>query len=290
MAGEDRRLREATAGCSLLILCATAGESAPIIEAMDFPTRLVAATKDVLVGHLADCDSPRVALAVSGCDKANAAHTLTVLLESMDPPPLLVLQAGIAGAFVAGEREVGARLGDLALATEEIYSDTGSSSPTGWLSAADLGLPIAEVDGRELGNIFEVEPRLVAAAASILSAETEDRSESRDGGRRILSGRRCVAGPFVTSSRVSGLQEEGEECRRRWGAIAESMEGAAAAHVCALYGVPFLEVRGVSNMVVDRDRASWRVEEAIEVASAAVMALCRSFYRLPVAHLMAGEE
>jgi futalosine hydrolase len=51
------------------------------------------------------------------------------------------------------------------------------------------------------------------------------------------------------------------------------MEGAAAAHVCALYGVPFLEVRGISNLVGDRDRQSWQVEEAVAVAGRAALAL-----------------
>ena len=56
-----------------------------------------------------------------------------------------------------------------------------------------------------------------------------------------------AAGPCVTSSRVTGTDEEAAILAERWHAVAESMEGAAAAHVCALYGAPFLEVRGISN-------------------------------------------
>ena len=52
------------------------------------------------------------------------------------------------------------------------------------------------------------------------------------------------------------------------------MEGAAAAHICTLYGVPFLEIRGISNLVMDRDRGSWRLERAAEVAARAAAALC----------------
>jgi futalosine hydrolase len=51
------------------------------------------------------------------------------------------------------------------------------------------------------------------------------------------------------------------------------MEGAAAAHVCALHDIPFLEVRGVSNLVEDRDRAAWRIAEAAAAAQAVVMRL-----------------
>ncbi len=60
---------------------------------------------------------------------------------------------------------------------------------------------------------------------------------------------------------------------RRWGALSESMEGAAAAHICALYAVPFLEIRGISNLVTDRDRGSWQVERAVAIAGRAALAV-----------------
>ena len=48
----------------------------------------------------------------------------------------------------------------------------------------------------------------------------------------------------------------------RWGAVCENMEGAAAAHVSLLYGVPFAEARGISNIVEDRDRSRWDINTA----------------------------
>jgi futalosine hydrolase len=53
------------------------------------------------------------------------------------------------------------------------------------------------------------------------------------------------------------------------------MEGAAAAHVCALYDLPFLELRGISNLVEDRDREKWRLAEAAEAAQAAALRVVR---------------
>ena len=49
------------------------------------------------------------------------------------------------------------------------------------------------------------------------------------------------------------------------------MEGAAAAHVCALHDVPFLEVRGVSNLVEDRNRNEWKIAEAAAAAQAVAL-------------------
>ena len=81
------------------------------------------------------------------------------------------------------------------------------------------------------------------------------------------------AGPFLTLSQVTGVRALGDALHRRSGALCESMEGAAAAHVCALYGLPFLEVRGISNLVEDRDRERWRIAEAAGAARLAVAAL-----------------
>ena len=43
----------------------------------------------------------------------------------------------------------------------------------------------------------------------------------------------------------------------------ESMEGAACFAVCRVFDVPAYEVRGISNLVGDRDKSSWRVSEAL---------------------------
>ena len=51
------------------------------------------------------------------------------------------------------------------------------------------------------------------------------------------------------------------------------MEGAAAAHLCMLYGVPFLELRGISNRVEDRRRETWDLDLAANRAQQAAGSL-----------------
>jgi futalosine hydrolase len=208
----------------------------------------------------------------------------------MDPRPRLVLQTGIAGALPDRSGSVRAKVGDVVIATQEAYSDTGSSSPGGWLSAAALGLPIAVVGDVESGGVFPVAERLTAAAVEVLSAagvETpRTAAEVRSGEilRAIPAERpRVLAGPCVTASLVTGLSSEAVQLAGRWGALAESMEGAAAAHICALYEVPFLEVRGISNLVADREREAWEVERAVDAASWAAQVLVGALDRLPLA-------
>jgi futalosine hydrolase len=41
------------------------------------------------------------------------------------------------------------------------------------------------------------------------------------------------------------------------------MEGAAFMYACVLTGVPFAQVRAVSNLVERRNRDAWRMGEAI---------------------------
>lgn len=278
LAGSEA-LREATHGCRVVLLTATELEAEPLRDALSSVRRFEVVTKMVSISTLHERLSTtggrrgrgrsglRVALAVSGCDKVNAALTLASLLQAMDPTPELVLQVGIAGGLPAVGGGPGAQPGDLVIATQEAYSDTGASSPEVWMSAGELGLPIAQVDGRELGGVFPMERSLVEWAVDTLGRTAWHGSEGAGKAPAVL------AGPCVTSSTVTGRQEEAWLIAERWGALAESMEGAAAAQVCALHRVPFLEVRGISNMAGDHDRSGWQIQQAAETAGRAAVAL-----------------
>ena len=68
-----------------------------------------------------------------------------------------------------------------------------------------------------------------------------------------------VRGRFVTVSTCTGTDCLGAESKvERVGAV-ENMEGAAIAHVAHLHGIPVGEVRGISNIVTNRDKKSWRL-------------------------------
>jgi futalosine hydrolase len=196
---------------------------------------------------------------VSGIGSVNAAHALTRRLLA-DPAVTLVIQTGIAGAYVGAALPVGA----VALATEEIYGDLGVITPKGWEPTSAFGIPLVEATaGRpQRFNHFPLDATLVREAASVCGA--------------LVS----RTGPFLTLSQVTGLRTLGDALFARFGAICESMEGAAAAHVCALHDIPFLEVRGISNLVEDRNRASWRVSAAVESANAVTRRLAEHGDRL----------
>lgn len=70
-------------------------------------------------------------------------------------------------------------------------------------------------------------------------------------------------GRFATVSTCSGTRLNGAELSQRWNAIVESMEGAAVAQICFRCGVDCLEIRGVSNMVEERDLDAWDIPCAV---------------------------
>ena len=83
----------------------------------------------------------------------------------------------------------------------------------------------------------------------------------------------AASGVFATVSACSGTREQALLLQTRFNAICENMEGAAVAHICRLYNVPMLEMRGISNIVEDRDPSAWDIRGASDAVSRAVIAL-----------------
>lgn len=182
-----------------------------------------------------------VVLIETGIGSVNTAQALTVALQEISPE--FVLQIGIGGAYLSS----GLDKGDLALATEENYGDLGVITSAGWSPADEIGIPVLSTD-RDYYNTYPLDPALVARAQHILEQ----------------SGECAMQGPFVTVQQCTGREDIGNELAARFNAMCENMEGAAAAHVCTLYAVPFLELRAISNLVEDRNKDAWDIPGAVQ--------------------------
>jgi futalosine hydrolase len=194
-----------------------------------------------------------VALQHSGVGKANAAATTALLLEALRPEAVLCF--GCAGAYLGS----GLQVGDLVVASEEIYGDEGATVQEGFLDMQALGFPLAEQGGERWFNRFPVDEELLTL-----------------GHRLVAEGcgsQRVARGPLVTVSNCSGTAAAGNALARRTGGLGENMEGAAVAQLCASYAVPFFEVRGISNLVEDRDLSRWNLAVAATAAQQAVQAV-----------------
>lgn len=183
-------------------------------------------------------------LALTGIGKVNAAIVTTHLLERLKPA--LIVNTGCGGAYP----DSGLAVGNLAVATAEVYGDEGVLTVNGWHNLEIIGIPSVERKGNRYSNEF---PLSMELAAKVFGFATS-------------LGLPVKRGKFVTVSTCSGTYLRGEELEKRFGGICENMEGAAVAHTALLYDTPFLEVRGISNLVEDRNIATWDIPRAVEMA------------------------
>ena len=197
--------------------------------------------KGITTGRLGALELAHIS---SGPGVANAASAATLMIERFSPAAIVVF--GIGGAYHGS----GLSTGDVAAARSETFAELGAITPGGFLSARDMGLSTLTRGGKKYYDTFELDRKLLRLAAGHISA----------------------SGPFLTVSTVTGSLREAEKLlNRHSGALCENMEGAAAASVCARYGVPMLEIRGISNMVEDRDTGKWKKELAAENCQEALL-------------------
>lgn len=185
----------------------------------------------------------RIVYMASGLGVANAAHAATVMAERHRPD--VIVNFGIGGAYVGS----GLTIGDVAAATEEVYADTGLLMPDGPHGLDAIGLPLLKQGQREFFNRFPLDKALAKKAAGVATA----------------------SGLFLTVNMATGsASRAGWLMARNPGALVENMEGAAVAHICMRYGIAAVEIRGISNMVTDRDMKTWDMHGAAAAAQEAV--------------------
>jgi len=207
---------------SVLVLAAVEAEMEPFIRRLGRFDPLVSRWK------------PRLIL--TGAGKTCAAIHATRALAAGSCA--LAVQIGVAGALPGSKLEPG----DVVVATSEFLADEGVEDSTGFLDLAELGLPSAVIGGRPIYN----EVRLSSPARATVSA-----IEAGAAGKYAVR-----TGRLATVSTGSGTDAAAARIASRSAALAESMEGAAAALAALHHGIPFYEVRGICNRAGDRDRGS----------------------------------
>jgi futalosine hydrolase len=177
-----------------------------------------------------------VTIVCTGVGPVNAAHAVTVAITQRRPDAILV--CGVGGAYPGS----GLAVGDVVCADIECYGDLGASSPAGFLDMRSLGFPI--IPGSP--PVYNDLPLQVSPVA-----------------RRVK---------FVTVSTCTGIDDVAREIEARTGGAVENMEGAAVAHVACLHGIPAGELRGISNLVTNREISAWKLKEAAQAAQEALVA------------------
>ncbi|MFF4908381.1 futalosine hydrolase [Streptomyces sp. NPDC001260] len=209
--------------------------------------RLITSSVRVLVATAVPAERDAVARAFTGDavtviaagvgPAVAAASTATALTTAAleGAPYGLVVSAGIAGGFPPE-----APVGSLVVADEITVADLGAETADGFVPVTELGF----------GTVTHRPPETLV--------------------RDIVSATGARPGAVLTVSTVTGTAERAAELRARHPrALAEAMEGFGVAEAAAAHHVPVLEIRAVSNPVGPRDRAAWRIGDALAALTTA---------------------
>lgn len=190
--------------------------------------------------HTGRLGGAEIVFVVSGMGKTNASHAATILIRNYHPS--LVVNFGVGGAYPSSEL----KKGDIAVASREVYADEGVLLKNGFQTLEYIDIPLFK-KGRQM-YFNELPADKEASRLMIAAART--------------CGFRTLRGTFATVSACTGTRQRAGELSKRFVAICENMEGAAIAHICLIYDVPFVEVRGISNIAEERDKSKWNIRTA----------------------------
>ncbi|MFC9287765.1 futalosine hydrolase [Streptomyces sp. NPDC057052] len=228
---EEGRLT--TSSVRVLVATAVPAERDAVARALPEPGRPVRTPGATLHRTGAAYD-----LLAAGVGPALAAASVSAALTAAaleNTPYGLVVSAGIGGGFLPE-----APVGSLVVADAITAADLGAETAEGFLPVTELGF----------GTVTHRPPAaLVRSAATATGART---------------------GTVLTVSTVTGTAARAAALRARHPrALAEAMEGFGVAEAAVAHGVAVLEVRAVSNPVGPRDRAAWRIGEALAALTTA---------------------
>ncbi len=232
------------------LLCSVRAEAELLFTKIAVTRTVPIGSKHIVEGTIADLD---VLLCVGGMGKVNAAHAATLLCSQYHPEAIIIF--GVGGAYPSA----GAGVGDVTLAKEEIAGDEGVLTLDGFKDAEYIGIPLLKTATSVIYTTYPAPETLLKRSLGTLISRP-------DIGK-------VHVGPFVTLSTCTGTWARALELEERYHGLCENMEGAAAAQVACFHNVPWLEVRGISNIVEDRNLAKWDIAKAAEAAQRAVIGI-----------------
>ena len=160
----------------------------------------------------------------------------------------LLIQAGICGSF---EEEFAP--GDICQIISERFSDLGAEDHDKFLDIFDMNL--MDPDTAPFVDGFLLNPNQFASP--FIQAIPKAKA--------------------ITVNTVHGNASSISKIKKRWHPHVESMEGAAFFLASLYAGVPFLEIRSVSNYITPRNRSDWEIDVAIHELSLIIPELISHF-------------
>ena len=164
-----------------------------------------------------------------------AVHTVYHMMKTLNKKFDLVINLGIAGSF---QREL--KIGDVVNVTREEFGDIGIEDRNSFHTLFEKGLMNPNEKPYENGII---QNRFLYPSDMIKELKP-------------------VKG--LTVNTTHGSYASVSHLMQNFQADIETMEGAAFAYVCTLEGIPWIQLRAISNYVTNRELAEWDVAGAIE--------------------------
>lgn len=228
----------------VLVLAATPAETGLLCREMTSSTTLHCGGRELLRGNLCGIT---VTVGHTGIGAMLMAMQLTRMFIELRPKAVIL--CGCGGSYP----DSGLSIGDLALASSEIYGDCGVSTDGGFVPLEQLKIPQHSRLAPVFQQSYPLDTPLYQRAVQLLP--------------------QAYTGPFVTVNNCSGTLELSRQLQRQTAGICENMEGAAAAQVCAEFACPLIEVRGISNPTGTRADELWDIPLGMRVAQEAVLTL-----------------
>ncbi len=172
----------------------------------------------------------KLGLLITGIGVASTIYNLTksLLQTKYD----FVIQAGIAGSFTYNLQP-----GEVVLVREDTFADCGVEENGIFKNLFDSGLADENDFPFTKGWLINQNEILNAGVLKTIKA--------------------------ITINKITNNATEINEQKNIFNADIESMEGAALHYVCLQTGIPFLQIRSISNKVGERDKTKWKMKEAI---------------------------
>ncbi len=171
---------------------------------------------------------------ITGVGPVFATYKLTKALSMNDFD--FVLSFGIGGSFKESLKP-----GAVVYIKEEIFADIGVEENGAVKTLFESGL----MDENEF--LFS-EGRLV-------NPEDNYTSQAMNELKRVKG---------ITVNKASGSMETAGFFSEKYQAEVETMEGATVFYTCLMEKVRFAEIRAISNFVGDRNKANWKIDEALK--------------------------
>lgn len=178
----------------------------------------------------------RVCLVTTGIGLTNAASAATRAHLIFGPALRAYLCAGTTGGLASN-----INVKDVVIGTQFVYSRADATA---------FGYAPGQVPG--LPAVFNADPALTQVAESLPASELA-----------IRVGQVSSSDAFVTTETVERTRELFPL------ALAADMESTAAAQVCAMAGVPFMSVRGVSDLCGPQAGQDFHVDASVAAKASA---------------------